>query len=152
MGVEQVILLVVLGITTVINIVSVFVLRDLSLRLVSSVVAYRVTSASRPTAAKHELEEGGMRSPLQDVFQQYSKLTGRMADIIFQLTESRQLSREAALAAARAIQEDANLAVMAPPGSMVLMDGERSASSKSGDPEVLPLEQHARDAVRQGRG
>jgi hypothetical protein len=118
MSIEIIVLLGVLGVATAVNVLSALLLRSLVQRLVTSVIAYRPT---RPAEAPTEpLHEG--RSPLQDVFQQYSKLTGRMADIIFQLTESRQGARDAVLVAARSIQEEASVAAAAQAGSLAAAD------------------------------
>lgn len=117
MSIEILVLLGALCVATAVNVLSALLLRSLVQRLVTSVIAYRPTRTADANIDPPPLHEG--RSPLQDVFQQYSKLTGRMADIIFQLTESRQGERDMVLGAARAIQQEASLAVAAQAGSVV---------------------------------
>ena len=118
MSIEILILLGALCVTTAVNVMSAVMLRSLTQRLVASVIAYRPTrTADKQTEPPHE-----GRSPLQDVFQQYSKLTGRMADIIFQLTESRQGARDSALAAVRSIQKEASLAAATQEASLIAAD------------------------------
>jgi hypothetical protein len=120
MSIEILVLLGALCVTTAVNVMSALVLRSLAQRLITSVIAYRPARAAGASAEPPPPQEG--RSPLQDVFQPYSKLTGRMADIIFQLTESRQGARDAVLVAARSIQEEASRAVADQAGSLVAAD------------------------------
>ncbi len=120
MSIEIFILLGALCLTTAFNVMSTMVLRSLAQRLVTGMIAYRPGRAAE--ARIEPLPPHEAPSPLQDVFQQYSKLTGRMADIIFQLTESRQGERDMVLGAARAIQQEASLAVAAQAGNAVAAD------------------------------
>lgn len=111
MSTETILLLGALGATTAINLFSAAMVRAMAERLLTRAIAYRPSGAAdadQDLAAGDGARAG--RSPLQDVFQQYSKLTGRMADIIFQLTESRHGAREAILATARSIHEEATRA------------------------------------------
>lgn len=108
MSTENLVLLGALCVTTALNLMNALLFRSLAHGLVRSVMSYRPDPNTSEPTESIEPEEG--RSPLQDVFQQYSKLTGRMADIIFQLTESRQGERDMVLRAARSIQEEASLA------------------------------------------
>jgi hypothetical protein len=120
MSIEILILLGALCLTTAFNVMSTLVLRSLAQRLVTGMIAYRPGRAADARIEPLALHEAP--SPLQDVFQQYSKLTGRMADIIFQLTESRQGARDAALVAVRSIQEEARLAAAAQGAGLVAAD------------------------------
>ena len=105
MSIESLVLLGALCVASAVNVTSVLVLRSLAQRLITGVLAYRPGPAV--DAPSEPLPQDQGRSPLQDVFQQYSKLTARMSDIIFQLTESRQGARDKVLAAARSIQVEA---------------------------------------------
>ena len=116
MSIEILVLLGAVCVTAAANVVSAVVLRSLAQRLVASAMAYRAGRSVDVHTAPAPPDDG--RSPLKDVFQQYSKLTGRMADIIFQLTESRQGARDALLVAARSIQEEASLAAAAAAGQV----------------------------------
>lgn len=111
MSIEILVLLGAVCVTAAANVISAVVLRSLAQRLVASVMAYRAGRSVDAHTEPPPPDDG--RSPLKDVFQQYSKLTGRMADIIFQLTESRQGARDAVLVAARSIQEEASMAAAA---------------------------------------
>jgi hypothetical protein len=126
MSIESLVVLGALCVASAVNVTSVLVLRSLAQRLITGVLAYRPDRIA--DAPIEPVPQDAGRSPLQDVFQQYSKLTGRMADIIFQLTESRQGARDKVLAAARSIQEEASLAAAAQGGSVAGADQTRAGA------------------------
>jgi hypothetical protein len=103
---ESLLVLAALALSVVLNAASIMVLRSTTAQLVSSVIAYRPGRGGAKKAMSGQDADDQAYSPLKDVFQQYSVLTARMADLVFRLTELRSHSPEEALVAARQLRTE----------------------------------------------